>query len=469
MTIPIEPAPANFIKQNLDNSRFMSYMPAWSSANQNHFSNTAKTLAPMLESYSSMIGDLGEKMVNNIQDGDFGWATNYYYYQGPPNWNFPATITTEQGVVSYIGEQGISFMGDYVATQATTTPIIYPVFKESLTVPCVLFGESYIFVGCTLASIQNPVLVTIYGTNDQGTESSEQITLISNGYYVTINKYRAITRLLSDIPVTITSYLDTESNFSYNPVFGPQKRTTRPDGTYFQPIFEIDQSYLLVLDSNTIGNEQMFRFKLNRVPDHLFVSTLLDVYYTSAGNLYVTKLHLDYVGKSQYNSTYNNNDFIFVGDPNQEEGAPTHLTINSPLLSTVYGGYKFRIKTVTSSGFGYIDLSGNTTDENTWFDVTTYSKTSIIINKVFGNVDTTFVLQIYNGNQDYCAGFYFNTLPDYQIATGVSDMFFKNRNLYINQNDVISTITPVRPYYTSAGLFNSIALVFSQDYQTLTF
>ena len=88
-----------------------------------------------------------------------------------------------------------------------------------------------------------------------------------------------------------------------------------------------------------------------------------------------------------------------------------------------------------------------------------------------GNLDTTFVLQIYNGNQEYSAGFFFNTLPEYQLTTDgtVTDMFFKNRNLYIQDASTLKTVTPIRSFYTSASLYNSVVLVFTQDYQTLTF
>jgi hypothetical protein len=468
-TLPYSVNLADFyFKSNLDNSRFRSNFPKWSSTYQNYFANTSKLIQPILESYSGVLGNISEKLAINVANPDFSFAQNYYYYVGPPNLAIPNNILTEQGLVTYIGESDITYPGDFVATKANLISVELPIFKETVNIPAVFSYPTYVFVRVLNASILNPAHLVIYGTNKEGIETSESITLPSEEFTITMNSYLSITRIICDVAVEIVNYIDCSSNISYATIYGPQKKVTRLNGNYFQPGFTLGGNSLYLNDSNSIAREEIFKFILNRQPDKIFISHLLDVFYLKSNVLYSSKLYLDYQNKEQYNSTYNNNDFIFINNETPDVGDNLNITLNYPLIKSIYGGRLFRLKVISNNVTSFIDLSGNLGTENTWL-IPSNIGSKINVPYVATSDDTTFVLEFQTGNQSYCAGYYYNKLPEFILANNISDIFFKDSDLYITQAGNLFKLHPIRPYYTSSKFFNSVVLIFTENYSTLNF
>lgn len=451
-------------RANLDNARFLSRFPKWSSANTNYFSNAAKIVAPILEQQSSVLGNLFERITLNTRGSEIGYREKLYYLILPNSTKIPDYVLTDKGPVKYIGEEATSYVGDWLASKATIVDTDNPVLKETITtVPAILFQEANLFVRNADACIENPVTLVLYGVDTKGRELTEIITLASSEFYCTQNQYKAVTRVLCSETYELKTYLDTETDHSFNHTVGPQKRVTNINGDYFQPAFYLDEQYLYINNSNNLSKPEVFKFELQREPDKLFITNLLDVIYLVGTDVYSSKLYLDYVNKKQYNSTYNNNDFIVIDAETPSVDDTVTVTINTKAIAALYGESQFRIKVLDSTE-SYVDAYGATAIENFWNSSTNFGEKVYFTYDVEDNTDTTFVLEIYNQLQEYTCGYYFNKLPEVKIATNASDLFYKNHKLFI---DTDKELQLHRRVCTSALRNGSLVLIFNENFEEI--
>lgn len=455
-------------KTNLDNSRFMSNLPAWSTAYNSFFSNTAKLMDPMFGKFSGITGNIAEVMVNNLKEYEFGYQKDYYYYITPPNFTPPVNIKTEGGILSYIGEYGTSFLGNYPITAINLVAHSTPIFKDQITsTPIVLSQVSNIYFQCPDACVEGPVYFSMYGINEEGVSISEQVVMVSNDTYVSMNKYKAITRYISSDTTNIYTYIDCSTQLSYTNSFGPQKFIADSTGNYIQPVFTLDGQYLKILNGNNLGNAEISTYYLNKVPTKAFVSSLFDVFYLNGTDLYSSKLYND-ITKLQYNSSYNNNDFIYLNVDQPKVGDVIKIGIKMQNVIQTYGTNAIRLTAITNGTPTNIDLNGDPTTSNQ-MTVPNSVNFLYIPYTVTSTDDTQFVLTIAQSNQQYAAGYYFNTVPEYHLASNVTDMFFKNNELFIEVSGNVYSINPTRPFFMSSTTNGMNVVILPSNYSEIDF
>lgn len=443
-------------------------MPKWSSAYNNHFSNMAKLLAPTNEGFSSIIGRAQEILVNNNPEVPFGYQSTYWKYIAPINVKLTKNILTEDGLVSYIGEFDDTLINDFPVTKINSVPTEQIIFNEAIVFPYVFIEPSYVFIRVSGSNFDTPNTIIIYGLDIDGVELSESIDFFSNQYVISAFKYKAITRIVGE-NYELTDRLDCDPSsdqISYTNSYGPQKRITTLEGEYFQPGFVVENNYIYVNNGNKFANNEVYKFTLLNTPDKIFISNTLDIFYTHNGLLCTSKMYQDYVELSQYNSTFNNNDFIVVDNVNPSINDTVLISVNIDLISKLYSNGKFRIRVISEDPDKYIDLQGQDTIENKWFGINETGLKSYIPYIVLSESAVTFVLEILNSNQEYTAGYYFNNLPEFRHFDQVDDLFFKNNELLIEKAGVITKLDLVRPFFMSSKTDTNIPLlIFAKNYE----
>lgn len=456
-------------KANIDNYRFISRFPRWSSASNTFFSNTSKVLSPSLETYSAILAKVQNIAVNNINK-EFGYSDSYNIYIAPPEIKVPKSILSDEGLLTHIGEHNTVSISDYPITRVNLIEDDSIMETQSVDPPIIFIVPYYIFIQSDLASIDNPINIIVYGVDIDGHEVSEIFNLLSNEYTISSIKYKLITRIIGD-NYQILNSLDLNpigNQISYVNDFGPQKRVTESNGNYIQPRFTVENNYITVINSNSITNTEVSKFLLSREPDKIFISNLLDIIYLKDNILYSSKFYYDIVNKNQYNSTYNNNDFINIDSETPIIGETIKIKINTELIGSFYGKRKFKIKKITGQSIVYIDLNGDVLDENIWIEFTDKQSHYYINKEIEENIDITYVLKIPFVDQEYCAGYYFNNLPEFKLASDIDDIKFQNHELIIYKDDKQYILDCIRPFFTSTKSSDNLSLlVFDRDYQEL--
>jgi hypothetical protein len=439
---------------NMDIHRFLSYFPKWSSANKNFYSNASKMLSPLLERVSHSADRYDTYIENNSTDGvHFGFREYEYEIVST---SVPRLIRTEYGVCPYVGEHS-SFSLESIPVRAIKEEEAFKFVKEKYTVeflssPIVFTYGSHLFIKDSTAALDSASQVILVGIDEDGKRIKETLLLISPTPVETINKFRAIYKVVSSGEIEIMTYLDLENDTSFSNGINLQKRITTRDGTYFDPNFNLEDNVLYILNGNSISRKDEYRFYFNQAPSKYFINNLLDVIHLRGTDLYASKLMLDYYNLGSTNSSTNNNGFIYLEDENTVIGEDLNVVVNMGKVMDEYGPASIRLAIRNGEEVKY--LSSNlqlVDDKNTWLQVGNTSR-QIIFSIPVTNTDPYIVeLKISNRSDPLYAMGYMNNMDEYKISSNVSDIFIYNKDLWkMSTTGEYYKLSPVRLGFTSS-------------------
>lgn len=439
---------------NMDIHRFLSYNPMWSSAYKNFYSNFSKFMSPLMESMSNKVNDIDNYYENNTNiDGvnHFGYRNNQYEIV---SLNIPSLIKTEHGYCEYIGQHGQASLETYpIKAVSYREPTLFS--KQSFIVDSESRVYNFAF-STTLyladhdAHRDRPNTVAIIGLNNVGETISEVLTLNSAVPMETLSHFKTVYRVESTYSFKLSNYLDLSQDNTSDNGLNLQKRITNTSGEYFDPTFQIEDSTVYIINSNNLSRNDEYKFDLRHTPDKFFVNNLLDVIYLSGSSLYAGKFMLDYYNLSPYNSSCNNNEYIYLEDETSSVSEDMVVVIETDRLKEL-GSKSFRISILHNDETMFIDKNSNATDlPDNWIDLSlTGDRVYFYINKS----DTspyTFILETDNRLEPFAAMSYINDVKPYEIASGIKDIFVYNKELWVqNNDDSYNILDPIRLVYTS--------------------
>ncbi|RKZ92062.1 MAG: hypothetical protein DRQ43_09440 [Gammaproteobacteria bacterium] len=260
-----------------------------------------------------------------------------------------------------------------------------------------------------------------------------------------MNEYLIITRITGmDSTVTVSNFIKDDISYVDKSILG--ERICNKEGVYFTPYYELDQNTLLISNSDRFSRNEEFKFYLPMVPDTLIINNLFDLLLLKDGELFSSKLMLNYYKLSAPNSSLNNNSYIYVEDENAAIGTTVKVVINTALLKEDAYDENIQISINNNGDEYFLGKTGLLDgDKDSWIPISTTGDRIVLSINVENKEDYTFSLSGSNRIQEYFAMIYQNELELKKVDQDVLEIFIHNKELVIVNNDLSSYIaTPVR-------------------------
>lgn len=450
-------------ESNLDAHKLLSYFPKWSLSYKSYISNASKIFNPINDGIENLYFDNEAILYNNIAIApDFETPSSCYRSLYVDN---KSSYTTNLGTIVNVGAAKVGslmnapiskvYKGDdiyglefYVAEY---DPAIYPAIR-----PFKIFNFDYVLYikhVDEFANIDYPFLVDIFGHNVDGEYITERIEIAGPYVYASHNKFKVIMRIESKYKIQISSYLNLGEDHSYTNYARP-KRTCGIAGRLFEPIFNIEESSISVNGFTDSSIVDVFRF--NSVPmSYMYVSNYMDVIGYRENKLYVGKLHLPIEMNMDINSSYNNNQFVYVDTETSIIGESVQFVINIANIQEIFGDNYIQILVERGDDKTYItDEVYGVSDSNTWINQSV-KKSNIVFNVPLEDYRPIIVkLYIAHLEEYFCAG---TILPliHYKIfnTNNLTDMIenhvplaIVNNKLYLLDREVTGVCLPIDHY-----------------------
>lgn len=447
------------VPTNLDLHGLLAFMPGWSSANKNFYSNTSKVLSPIHEAITANL-----TYIDNFNNEGFGYRENFYQYIFDPVAKIPTNIKTSDGLYTYIGEEKATAIENYSASNISSEAVTKSIVKKTITGPSTLIEDAHLFIKYTqFIDIDSLPVITIYGITADHKKTTELIRFSSSEVtQKTLNKFKVITSILSNKPLinfSIKNYFDLD-HICYENKIGPRKKVTGKNGEYFIPSMTREDQDLFIFSNNNIVKTEEFRFFLDR-PNitKCFVNNLLDVVVIDTSeNVFIGKLFLSFVGRSQHNSTCNNNEYIFLDDEHTLPGEDITVSINANLIKAEYGESKVQVQL----GDQFFKEDGTSdTNVNNWIDLVNIQHIFRLVVERVGKADYQFILRINGIKQEYSCMSYLNVVDLNSTAiSGIDDLYVYNSDLLARSGANTMKLLTIRKVFSSSNSENGKVLVF---------
>lgn len=441
---------------NMDIMKFLTYFPSWSSAHKNHYSNTSKFLSPHFERFGFELDRADTFSANNNTSQ---YRASYEYRTEDHTFlavNTPKLIRTEFGICRHMGEMSSMSVDSIPVTDLSLVPckkiskmstdLMQGVNDIQMTHP------SYMYLKRDSEQGSQPTILDIGGINEDGEFIWEKIVLDNSIPIKTINRYYNITGCSSfEGQVRISNFIKEDHSYT-DPVL-MEKRISSRGGIYFSPKFEIEGRKLVVLNSDDQMHQEEYVFLLPFIPDEMIVSNLLDVFMLKDGEVWCSKLFLDYQNLSQFDSTTNNNEFICLDSETPEAGQVARLRISTGLAREEYPGSLIRVRVEHEDKTLYLSKSGTFVPEkNTWISLDETHRSLEIDYPIIKDEIIKYRLDISGRVGSFSAMSYQNKLDFTILTKGIAEiMVHDDRLIMVDSEGNHKDAFIVRRGYLSSG------------------
>lgn len=448
---------------NLDIFNVMSVLPGWSSGNKNFFSNASKVISPVHEAISASV-----LQMDNFTNDGFGYRDEFFQYIYSPTAKIPKNIKTSDGLYAYVGEERATSIEAFAASDLETEQIYNPIIKATVSGFTVFTQENYLYVRYTeVIDVSSLPIISIYGVDAKGTQITETLTFNSTEItQKTAVKFKVVSSIISNKKTDdfqIRNYFDV-SRISYENRTGPKKKVaSRYTGEYYTPSISREDNNLYLFSVSNIYKREELNFYLNTdaITD-CFVNNLLDVVVRDDdGELFVGKLLLKYNGRQGFNSTCNNNNYIFLEDEHTNPGDDVIVNVNAKLIRDEYETTLVQVQygDLFFKQDGSADLN-----PNNWIDLVGVQHQLKLAVERDDLEDMEFVLKVNGVVQRYSCLNYLNTVDLNRTSAGIVDeIFVYNDELIVEKDNKLHKLKTKRRVFTSATTQNGRTLIFPNN------
>lgn len=441
---------------NMDIMKYMTYFPSWSSTYRNFYSNTSKLFSPHFERFNFQIDDLDTFCANNRIDVD---KPSYEYRSKISTVltiRTPKLIDTEFGMCANRGE--ISSMSiDSIPITDTKLNKHLRIDKMSqqlspgtnslsLPSPCFLYiksSENY---------LNDQKEIEISGINMYGDFVTESIPLKNSIPVKTLNRfYKVISANAFDGTLIISNYIQNDKSYTDRSLL--EKRIAGKQGLFFTPFFEFLGTDLIVYNADGPVNTEEYKFNLPFEPDSMLISNLFDIFLLKDGEIWTSKMYLDYKDIGQINSSTNNNEFICLDEETISVGDVARIRITTDLIRKEHPICNFRFRVEHYDRSYYLASNGTfTQEENTWIDISETGRALEIEYEVTEDGIIKYHLDISTRTGSFTSMSYFNNLDFTKIATGVQSMMvYDDKFIVIDPDEKHYSVEMIRRGFLSDG------------------
>lgn len=435
---------ANYTRQisNMDYSRLMAYMPKWSAANFVETSNFTKIFAPIGKTLTGMYFNMEESIANNVVEYLPTECLSSLYVA--VDHDYETTYNT-------LAHGAIHRLGEAITSQLSDAPISGIVLGDGF-----FFNEKYtetftgtlainqLFLNSNILYLQvtdsldvsdYPIRIIVSGITEYGIHIDEEVEILGPHTYATKAAYKVINRIESEYTVQISNFIDLATTHSYV-VLDVNKKIFTRSGALFEPIIDYDANKLFInhFNGNAIVDEYIFD---TEEMDYLFVSASEDVIGFKSGELYCGKLHIPVELQLDVNSSYNNNDFIYLDKTNTYIGDTVVATIDLTNIREIFGNEYIQVIVESNGQKVFISQNINGTfDDNTWINQATLGDKIVFSTPITDTNPIVMKLYINGFDQYLAAGVYVSQIHYRKFAidgieSGTNQLLIRNNKLCI--------------------------------------
>lgn len=425
---------------NTDINRFMSYMPKWSSANKNFLSNYCKVNAPLADTISNMFFDMACISVSNISSEPFfEYPTELY-----ASVHVDEPIYAEKDSIKYenAGYVNAASILNYPITRIVSedrgfvSKISFVINANSNFQGTLLSKNSIVYVK-PLVQVSELKFIEIFGLDENGNDIHESLSIVNSNIVASKFKYKYIRDIYADMDVKVSTYIDTSSEHVFRSGILPPKRIANQFGAFFDPIISVVDNTVEFSEELGLNKSTVRRFSVENQIDNLFVTNLLDIIYLSEGDLYACKPRLRVEAKVNINSSYNNNDIVYVDNASPKIGESIYFTVDTDKALAAFDSTQIQVCVIHGEDQFFITQSvGQSLSKDTWIELANRKSNITFGLPVIDDKDIVVKVYGYGFMSYFCAGGHVDQIDSYKIAEDVDDFFIYNNSLYIERNDL---------------------------------
>ncbi len=425
-------------KLNTDINRFMSYMPKWSSANKNFLSNYAKITAPLADTISNLFFDMSAMAVANTStEPFFEYPTELYQSVRVGK---PIFVEQDQFKYENVGYVHASSILNYPITRIISEQLGY-VSKISLNVVAgsyfsgTLLSKNSILYIKPVNKIDDIVYVDIYGRDDRGNDLYERLFFTNTNTISSKFKYRYIKDVYTNIDINVSTYINTSLSHSFLSSILPPKRIANLKGAFFDPVVSISDDTIEFDEELGLNRSTVRRFSVEHNIENIFVTNLLDIIYLSNKTLYSSKPRLRVESKVSINSSYNNNDIVYVDNISPKIGESVYFTVDTAKALSAFDSTQIQICVIHGEDQFFITNDvGQSASKDTWINLANRKSNISFGLPIVDDKDIVVKVYGYGFMSYFCAGGHIDIIDSYKIADNVDDFIIYNNGLYIERD-----------------------------------
>ena len=459
----------DLVYSNMELYKYITYFPIWSSAYKNFYSIASKMISSLTERFNYQIYEM-----NKISSYKSSIETDMYEYQkyeySLPIIKKPNYVLTEFGYCYDLGNISVMTFESLLINNFKKNKYDNYINKVNIITSVGVLNlnfqqANHVYIKVPNANQYNKYNLLITGINENF-EYIQESLLIEYGIPAeTYNKFILINEISSNILndkiiLYISNYIDNGSIVSSHSF---DKLIVSRKGIYFTPIFELKDNELIVKNGdNNLNTEYIFHLPF--IPEKFLISETLDVILLYNNHIYTSKLMLNYNDiKNEYNSSLNNNDFIYVEEDNVKLNDYIYLYVNIKALKEEYKIQYIKISLIRE-GLNdlYLNNDGNfVSDPDTWIDIQNINN-EIKIN-ILKNTDVVhvFKLELLKYDKLFYSLVYSNKLKCFKILNNIDTLFLHNKQLFIEHDNETFNIKPIKMFF----LCSKNKLYFQYDFK----
>ena len=435
---------ANYERQlsNMDYSRLMAYMPKWSAANFVETSNFTKIFAPIGKTLTGIYFNMEDHIANSVVEYLPTECISAIYMA--VNHGYGTTYNTlEHGTIHQVGEAVTSKLSDSPISGIILDDLFFfnekynSVFSGTSSISQLFINSNVLYIQVTdsIDVSDYPIRVIISGITEHGLHIDEEIEVLGPYTYSTKGAYKMLNRIESDYTIQISNFIDLSATHSYI-VPDINKKIFTKSGILFEPIIDYDANKLFInyFNGNSVVDEYIFNTESF---DYLFVSASEDVIGLKGTELYCGKLHIPVELQLNVNSSYNNNNFVYLDKTSTYIGDTVVVTIDLGNIREIFGNEYVQVL-IESAGqrtFLNQDIDG-TLDDNTWINQSILGDKIIFSIPISNSNPVVFKLYVNGFDQYFAAGVHVNQIHYRRfslsgITLGSNQLIIRNNKLCI--------------------------------------
>lgn len=469
--------------QNITSSLLRSYMAKWSFPYNSPFSNLSKIIEPMSDVVNSNIEKCANLINLRYHNNKLDCVENLYsvntYGKTPNIIGEFYSITNKDGTTEYSKQIKLKYVGNYDNLSFFQFPIkgchLEYKFIESGSLISKEAGEGEVLIDHTLPEASHIYITPIgtinegdtcwiYGNNKDGEIITEQVLLINEKVaFESMFKYKSLVKVVSNVPVKISSYIDLKSIHSYESFTSFPKRMTNNDGNYIMPYLGIEDKAISIYDTSSIVQDPKIHFDTSEQIKAAFITGSMDIITLNESGWIVT-YKPEFMTKymKNVNGSLNKSGFIYVDDERSRIGDPITVTIYPYKTSQRFECTQLKISVENEDSVLYLNKEGMLTrDSNTWVRVADMNETVRL--RITCENSLPYIFRIVtDSGEELIASAYQEEGNENAICGNVDDIIIYNQNLYAKRGDDYFLFSPRRMITMKHG---SSHMVTEADYK----